>query len=410
LSTTNKNVGSLPPDWHLQPPNKFDNAVKAKIDKTTKVSRVDTICRRHVRSCLSIAGTIIFAQLGFCSATRADFSSANFKQVWTEEFGRGLVTDAKPPAGANVFQSVPFQSQQPHPAVARIVVPEGEATSFGSGTLVDVRDGYGIVVTNWHVVRDAQGPIEVIFPGGFTSQARALKVDEDWDLAALVVWQPQVQPVTIAATAPQPGDPLTICGYGPGIYRSATGRCTQYYSPKEHLPQQMVELNVEARQGDSGGPIFNSRGELAGVLFGAGRGTTLGSFGGRVDEFLASLAPDIGRQTQATLASVQTTSGPSDASRSAERAGNTWRSSGGVQAADKQVQSASTALLQPPAFEELQQVNAEAFMPPAEQVMAQSNDLESNQHSDHPLFEKIKSGLAALGLFSIVVMFLKAAG
>jgi hypothetical protein len=63
----------------------------------------------------------------------------------------------------------------------------------------------------------------------------------------------------------------------------------------------MVELDVEARQGDSGGPIFNERGELAGVLFGAGRGTTLGSFGGRVGSFLATLAPNIGRPADNAL-------------------------------------------------------------------------------------------------------------
>ncbi len=56
----------------------------------------------------------------------------------------------------------------------------------------------------------------------------------------------------------------------------------------------MVELDVQARQGDSGGPIFNQRGELAGVLFGAGEGTTIGSFAPRVESFLATLAPDIG--------------------------------------------------------------------------------------------------------------------
>ena len=86
--------------------------------------------------------------------------------------------------------SVDFTSQQPHPAVARIVVPEGDATSYGSGTLVDVRDQYGLVVTNWHVVRDGTGEVEVIFPDGFRSKARPLKVDADWDLAALVIWRP----------------------------------------------------------------------------------------------------------------------------------------------------------------------------------------------------------------------------
>jgi hypothetical protein len=94
---------------------------------------------------------------------------------------------------------------------------------------------------------------------------------------------------------------LTICGYGQGQYRAATGRCTQYYAPRVDFPQHMVELDVEARQGDSGGPIFNDHGELAGVLFGAGRGTTLGSFGGRVGSFLATLAPNIGRAADNAL-------------------------------------------------------------------------------------------------------------
>jgi hypothetical protein len=181
-------------------------------------------------------------------------------------------------------------------------VPEGEATSYGSGTLVDVRDEYGLVVTNWHVVRDGTGEVEVIFPDGFRSKARPLKVDADWDLAALVIWRPTAAPVKLAGTAPQPGEQLTICGYGSGNYRAATGRCTQYYAPAENLPQHMVELDVEARQGDSGGPIFNARSELAGVLFGAGQGTTLGSFGGRVENFLASLAPNIGSGTQGSAA------------------------------------------------------------------------------------------------------------
>jgi len=192
----------------------------------------------------------------------------------------------------------------PHPAVARVIVPEGNSTSYGSGTLVDVRDQFGLVVTNWHVVRDALGEVEVVFPDGFTSKARPLKVDADWDLAALVVWRPPVEPVTIAANAPQPGDQLTICGYGSGQYRAATGRCTRYYAPAVDLPQHMVELDVEARQGDSGGPIFNQRGELAGVLFGAGGGTTLGSFGGQVGSFLATLAPNIGRAANDALVSA----------------------------------------------------------------------------------------------------------
>jgi S1-C subfamily serine protease len=183
----------------------------------------------------------------------------------------------------------------PHPAVARIIAPEHGATAFGSGTLIDVRDQFGLVVTNWHVVRDAVAAVEVAFPNGFRSHARPLKVDQDWDLAALVIWRPTIEPVPLAAQPPRPGDVLTIHGYGQGPYRIATGRCTQYYAPHANYPLEMLELDVEARQGDSGGPIFNERGELAGVLFGAGQGTTFGSFGPRVSTFLATLAPDIGQ-------------------------------------------------------------------------------------------------------------------
>jgi S1-C subfamily serine protease len=193
-----------------------------------------------------------------------------------------------------LYESQPH-NVTPHPAVARIIVPEVGAIAYGSGTLVDVRDQFGLVVTNWHVVRDSKGVVEVTFPGGFRSHARPLKVDSNWDLAALVIWRPPIEPVKLATMPPRPGDLLTIHGYGRGQYRIATGRCTAYYSPKMNFPQEMVELDVEARQGDSGGPILNQRGELAGVLFGAGQGTTLGSFAPRVSNFLATLAPDIGQ-------------------------------------------------------------------------------------------------------------------
>ncbi|HEX6960430.1 MAG TPA: serine protease [Lacipirellula sp.] len=240
-----------------------------------------------------------------CVACLAATSSASSYPTGAGTLGLPEPLHALPGASGPYPPGTHLARDRPHPAVARIIVPEGNtAVSYGSGTLVDVRERFGLVVTNWHVVRDGTGEVEVVFPDGFRSKARPLKVNADWDLAALVIWRPPVEPVRLAATAPQPGDQLTICGYGSGQYRAATGRCTQYYAPAMNLPQDMVELDVEARQGDSGGPIFNARGELAGVLFGAGQGTTLGSFGGRVRTFLATLAPDIGRARDTAMAGV----------------------------------------------------------------------------------------------------------
>ncbi len=196
--------------------------------------------------------------------------------------------EANPGAG---FRPVATTSSPPLPAVARIVVPEKDGVSYGSGTLIDARGQFGLIVSNWHVVRDAAGQITVEFPDGFKSPAEVVKTDKDWDLAALSIYRPKVAAIPITAVAPQPGETLTIGGYGSGQWRMTSGRCTQYLAPGVDFPHEMVELSAEARQGDSGGPILNQRGELAGVLFGSGPGYTSGSFGGRVLQFLTTVVP-----------------------------------------------------------------------------------------------------------------------
>lgn len=189
-------------------------------------------------------------------------------------------------------------AQRPHPAVVRIIVPNRDGMSLGSGSLVAVTPTHGLVVTNWHVVREASGTIMVAFPNGFRSAATVLRIDRDWDLAALAIWKPDVPPIPLSTAAPQPGETLTIAGYGKGSYRASSGRCTQYVSPGGNMPYEIVELGTSAREGDSGGPILNSRGELSGVLFGTSVGLfgrTMGSYCGRVRWFLAPAATELDR-------------------------------------------------------------------------------------------------------------------
>jgi hypothetical protein len=198
---------------------------------------------------------------------------------------------AAPGAGGAPFSAV--SQTQIHPAVARIVVPGNGTISYGSGTLVYADETYGLVVTNWHVVNEAAGPISVHFPDGYYSLGSVQDVDRDWDLALVAIRRPNAAPVPLAERAPQPGEILTIAGYGSGQYRAASGACTQYVAPGLQFPYEMVEVAVSARQGDSGGPIFNSRGELAGVLFGEGDGRTSGSYCGRVRWFLSRIVPNL---------------------------------------------------------------------------------------------------------------------
>lgn len=179
--------------------------------------------------------------------------------------------------------------QTPHPAVARIIAPEQGSTSLGSGVLVDMNRNQGLVLTNWHVVRESRSAVLVQFPDGFQSAGTVVRWDEAWDLAALVIWKPTATPVPIAGAPPAVGEPLTIAGFGRGPYREQTGPCTEYLSPGSGYPHELVELRARARQGDSGGPIFNARGELAGVLFGESDGRTIGSCSTRVRGFLETV-------------------------------------------------------------------------------------------------------------------------
>ncbi len=205
-----------------------------------------------------------------------------------------LAACAEVPAPASSSQFAAWAQTHQHPAVARVVAPGDGSISYGSGTLVYADDQRGIVITNWHVVNEATQPVSVHFPDGFYSVGNVQNVDRDWDLAAIVIRKPPgVTPVAMADRAPQPGETLTIAGYGSGQYRAASGPCTQYVAPGLDFPYEMVEVATSARQGDSGGPIFNSRGQLAGVLFGEGHGRTSGSYCGRVRWFLTSVVPNL---------------------------------------------------------------------------------------------------------------------
>jgi hypothetical protein len=197
----------------------------------------------------------------------------------------------------NVRQFFARTPQTSHPSIVQVLAAEAGALARGSGTLIHVDGQFGYVISNWHVVRDASGDVIVIFPDGHQSLARVLKTDKDWDLALLLIWRGNSSPRPLSTTAPQPGEALTIAGYGgEGQFRAVRGVFTTYAAPQPDMPYEMFEVSVPARQGDSGGPIVNDRGELAGVLFGAGDGRTTGTQVHRVRSFVNQALQELREQ------------------------------------------------------------------------------------------------------------------
>lgn len=192
---------------------------------------------------------------------------------------------------------------RPLPNVVRLIAFDSNGQSFGSGSYIGNYDDYGLILSNWHVVCESDSLVHVHFPNGFSSFGAIVNSDKTWDLAMIVVSKPpqSVPSLPIARTIPKPGDALWIAGHGSGSYRLAGGTCIRYLAPeipKNGTPPlyEIIELSVTARQGDSGGPILNQDGELAGVLFGSDMvRNTAGSYCQRVNRFLGQTRSELDR-------------------------------------------------------------------------------------------------------------------
>lgn len=202
------------------------------------------------------------------------------------------------PAGTAAAQATPGYARQcgpsgctlaPNPAACRVAnAVAGGARYLGSGTLVDCDERFGLVVTCQHLFRGGAGTISVTFPDGQSSAARLVHSDATWDLAALLIARPNVEPVAIAPAHPRQGEAVWSCGFGPdGRYACNAGRVTGYVRAGAAATSETLELTGSAREGDSGGPVFNQQGELVAVLWGTDGRTVGGTYCGRVDRFLA---------------------------------------------------------------------------------------------------------------------------
>jgi len=99
--------------------------------------------------------------------------------------------------------------------------------------------------------------------------------------------EPPLPAVSVAETDPRPGDVLTVGGFGPNcVYAESSGPVTRYVNTTGTTTGEMVEVIGHARQGDSGGPIFNGRRELVAVCWGCDGRVFCGTFGRRIRNFL----------------------------------------------------------------------------------------------------------------------------
>ena len=141
--------------------------------------------------------------------------------------------------------------------------------ALGSGFLIDAD---GRILTNAHVV-DTATTVTVTYADGTTRDATVLASDATLDVAVLDVDTPprSAKPLPLGESRGLVvGDPVVAIGNPLGFERTATTGIVsalkrQICSPNESPIPNAIQTDAAINQGNSGGPLLDSRGRVIGI-------------------------------------------------------------------------------------------------------------------------------------------------
>ncbi|MDR0839580.1 MAG: S1C family serine protease, partial [Oscillospiraceae bacterium] len=144
-------------------------------------------------------------------------------------------------------------------------------TIYGSGFIIS-EDGY--IMTNYHVIEDASlygYPLTVVMRDGTSYKAKVMGYEADNDIAVIKIDAKSLAPVKIGSSdAMQVGEKIYAVGnprkldytMTDGIV-SALDRDIQV---DEYVSIKMFQISAAVNSGNSGGPVYNDRGEVLGIV------------------------------------------------------------------------------------------------------------------------------------------------
>ena len=149
--------------------------------------------------------------------------------------------------------------------------PNPRRIQGGSGVIID---SSGYIVTNNHVVSDAD-QIVVTIHDGTEHEAKIVGTDPRTDLAVLKIEVDEALPYAAFGDSEKSriGEWVIAVGDGLGFERSASLGIlsgTKRFVPTGRLRRNapvipMLQFDAAINQGNSGGPLFNARGEVIGI-------------------------------------------------------------------------------------------------------------------------------------------------
>lgn len=163
------------------------------------------------------------------------------------------------------FNQPPQDSRRDRKARPHAQPRERKTTAVGSGFIIDPE---GLVVTNYHVI-DGADEIEVVFADGTRRPATLKGHDKKTDLALLKITADKPLPFVKFGDSDSArvgdwviaiGNPFGLGGTTTSGIISARGRDIQA-GPLDDF----IQIDAPINRGNSGGPLFNTSGEVIGV-------------------------------------------------------------------------------------------------------------------------------------------------
>lgn len=161
------------------------------------------------------------------------------------------------------------------PSVVNIKVTSGPmGMGGGTGFLIDAK---GTIVTNSHVIHKSKGVQVKLKAGDWVKKVYLLAEDEEADLALLRIPASKLpEPLSLAdSNIIKVGEHLVSIGNPLGLEHTLTDGLV---SARRMLNgRKWIQMSTPISPGNSGGPIFNMRGEVVGVTTAAIGGMFMGA-------------------------------------------------------------------------------------------------------------------------------------
>lgn len=177
-------------------------------------------------------------------------------------------------------------------AVIRNINTERDRSESHFGATGFVISANGYVVTNYHVVKDADS-VHLQNTKGESFRAKVIYIDPTNDLAMLHIndstFKPlKTAPYTFKETAAELGEDVYTIGfprdevvYGQGYLSSRTGYAGDTTA---------YQISIPVNPGNSGGPLLDSRGNVIGIISGKQTGLDGASFAIKTEALLNSIS------------------------------------------------------------------------------------------------------------------------